>query len=66
MNASGRPPAASAGPGMGSRTPSSTSADAAATAACTMKVAANIWAGHRYMVCVTSCGPTTPASTPPP
>ena len=62
---SGRPPASSAVVGIGSQTPVSTMADSAATSACTRNVAANICGGHRSMVQVTSCGPTTPAATPP-
>ncbi|CFP53640.1 Uncharacterised protein [Bordetella pertussis] len=42
ISANGRPLAISAAPGMGRRTPSRISADAAATAACTRKVAANM------------------------
>ena len=66
MTASGRPAIPLAAVGAGRRTPSRTYADNAATTACTRKVAANICGCHRYMVCVTSCGPTTPATTPPP
>ena len=65
MAASGRPPAISAADGVGSRTPSSTRAQIAATPACARKVAAKRCGGHRSMVWVTSCGPITPAKTPP-
>ncbi len=63
--ARGRPPESSALVGPGSRTPASTTAERAATAAWARKVAANRWAGHRAMVWLTSCGPMMPAKTPP-
>ncbi len=62
---SGRPPLRSAGGGGGASTPASTAIAINATIACTANENANRNGGQRSMVHCTSCGPSTPANTPP-